>query len=97
MNREPGASWNRKLTSFSLVTRRTETHAFVQMADGSYLCFDLERDPQWKTKETNTDKILSLSQELHAWRMQHHRHVLTGFLTEDGGVGRWSPEVAWRE
>ena len=92
----PGASWNRRLTAMSLVTLRTDTHALVQMADGTSMCFDLATDPHWKTKETNTDIVLKLSQELHAWRMQHNRHNFTGFLVENGGIGRWSPEVAWR-
>lgn len=96
INRDPGAQWNRHLTFFSLVTRRTKSHALVQMADGSSMCFDLVKDPDWKTKETNTDVVLELSQQLHAWRMQHNRHTFTGFLIEDGGIGRWSPEVAWR-
>jgi arylsulfatase A-like enzyme len=96
IDRSPEGRWNRHLTSFSLVTRRTESHALVQMADGTSMCFDLATDPHWKTKETNTDIVLKLSQELHAWRMQHNRHNFTGFLVENGGIGRWSPEVAWR-
>jgi arylsulfatase A-like enzyme len=92
----PGATWNRQLTAMSLVTLRTETHALVQMADGTSMCFDLAKDPHWKTRETNADIVLKLSQQLHAWRMQHNRHSFTGFLVENGGVGRWSPEVAWR-
>lgn len=96
IDRTPDSSWNRHLTTFSLVTRLTETHALVQMADGTSMCFDLVTDPHWKTKETNTDIVLKLSQELHAWRMQHNRHAFTGFLVEDGGVGRWPTEVAWR-
>ena len=67
------------------------------MADGTSMCFDLATDPHWKTKETNPEVILELSQELHAWRMQHNRHVFTGFLVEDGGVGRWPTDVAWRQ
>jgi hypothetical protein len=66
------------------------------MADGTSMCFDLATDPHWKTAETNTEVVLQLSQELHAWRMQHNQHTFTGFLVEDGGIGRWSPEVAWR-
>jgi arylsulfatase A-like enzyme len=92
----PGATWNRRLTTMSLVTLRTDSHALVQMADGTSMCFDLATDPHWKTKETNPEVILALSQELHAWRMQHNRHVFTGFLVEQGGVGRWPTDVAWR-
>ena len=92
----PGAVWRRQLTAMSLVTFRTDTHALVQMADGTSMCFDLVADPHWKTEETNTDVVLKLSQQLHAWRMQHNRHTFTGFLVEDGGIGRWPTEVAWR-
>lgn len=90
-------TWSPSLTECSLVTRRTESHALVQLADGTTLCFDLEADPTWRTQTEDSSVILDLSRQLHAWRMQKNRHHFTGFLVNKGGLGRWPEGVAWRE
>jgi arylsulfatase A-like enzyme len=90
-------TWSPELVQCSLVTRRTESHALVQLADGTALCFDLRADPTWRTQTSDPSVILDLSRELHAWRMQKNRHHFTGFLVDKGGIGRWPEGVAWRE
>jgi len=89
--------WSRSLTECSLVTLRTDTHALVQLADGTSVCFDLAADPTWRTETSDATVILDLSRQLHAWRMQKNRHQFTGFLVDKGGVGRWPDGVSWRE
>jgi len=89
--------WSPSLTECSLVTRRTESHALVQLADGTTLCFDLHADPTWRAQTDDSSVILDLSRQLHAWRMQKNRHHFTGFLVDKGGIGRWPEGVAWRE
>jgi arylsulfatase A-like enzyme len=90
-------TWSPELVQCSLVTRRTESHALVQLADGTALCYDLRADPTWRTQTSDPSVILDLSRELHAWRMQKNRHHFTGFLVDKGGIGRWPEGVAWRE
>ena len=90
-------TWSRSLTECSLVTLRTDTHALVQLADGTSVCFDLAADPTWRTETADAEVILDLSRQLHAWRMQKNRHHFTGFLVDKGGVGRWPDGVSWRE
>ena len=90
-------AWSPSLTECSLVTYRTDTHALVQVADGTTLCFDLVADPTWRTQTDDPAVILDLSRQLHAWRMQKNRHHFTGFLVDKGGIGRWPDGVVWRE
>jgi arylsulfatase A-like enzyme len=81
--------WDRRLERQSLAVRRSETEAYVQFADGDWLCFDLAADPTWRTPVSDPAKVLPLAQAMLAWRAQHADRTLTGLLTEDGGVGRW--------
>ena len=93
---DPEWVWSSALTRCSLAVRRNETHAFVQFADGDFLCFDLASDPTWRTYEKDLQVALRLSSEMNAWRMQHNAHEFTGFLVQNGGVGRWPDGVPWR-
>ena len=69
--------------------RRTEDAAYVQFADGDWLCFDLAADPSWRTLTTEPGRVLAQAQAMLAWRAQHADRTLTGLLVQDGGVGRW--------
>ena len=89
-------NWSRDLTRCSLAVLRSETHGYVQFADGEFLCFDLEADPTWRTPETDIKKVFELSRIMNAWRMQNNRHEFTGFIVADGGQGRWPSGVPWR-
>lgn len=81
--------WDRRLERQSLAVRRTETEAYVQFADGDWLCFDLGADPSWRTQATEPGRVLAQAQAMLAWRAQHADRTLTGLLVQDGGVGRW--------
>jgi hypothetical protein len=81
----------------SLAVHRSDTHAYVQFADGDWLCFDIAADPTWRTLTTDPTVVLPLTQAMLQWRMKNSNRVLTGFLVEDGGTGRWPTNVPWRE
>ena len=81
--------WDRRLERQSLAVRRTESEAYVQFADGDWLCFDLAADPSWRTQATEPGRVLAQAQAMLAWRAQHADRTLTGLLVQDGGVGRW--------
>ncbi len=81
--------WDRRLERQSLAVRRTTDAAYVQLADGDWLCFDLAADPSWRTTLTDPARVLAQAQAMLAWRAQHADRTLTGLLIEDGGVGRW--------
>lgn len=80
-----------------LAVRRTHDAAYVQFGDGSWLAFDLARDPSWRTELNDPQKILQLAQEMLLWRSHHTERTLTGMLLQDGGVGRWPEGVKWRK
>jgi arylsulfatase A-like enzyme len=89
--------WKRRLEQLNLSVRRTDTHVFVQFADGDHLCFDLLADPH---QRVTTDDPAVLWREARAtlqWRMEHADRTLTGFLVEEGGKGRWPDNVSWRK
>lgn len=88
--------WKRHLDSMSLAVHRSDTHAYVQFADGDWLCFDLAADPTWRTLTTDPAVVLPLTQAMLQWRMKNTNRTLSGFLVEDGGTGRWPTDVAWR-
>jgi hypothetical protein len=46
---------------------------------------------------TDPTVVLPLTQAMLQWRMKNSNRVLTGFLVEDGGTGRWPTNVPWRE
>lgn len=87
----------RRLEKLNLSVRRSETHAYVQFADGDFMCFDLEKDSTWRTL-TDDDAIISReARAMLTWRMEHTNRTNTGFLVEQGGKGRWPDGVKWRE
>ncbi len=95
----PRASpWNDGLERRSLAVRRAADTAYVHVADGSWLCFDLAVDPAWRTLLTDPAVVLEQAQAMLTWRARHADRTLTGMLVERGGVGRW-PEMPadWRD
>lgn len=87
--------WDRRLERQHLTVHRTETHAYVQFGNGSWLCFDLAADPTWRTTVDDPATVLPLAQGMLVWRSRHAERTLTGLVLEDGGVGRWPP-TPWR-
>ena len=81
--------WDRRLESKCLSVCRTRDAGYVHFGDGSWLCFDLERDPTWRTPLTDPAAILRHAQGLMTWRQQHQDRTHTGLLVEHGGIGRW--------
>jgi arylsulfatase A-like enzyme len=88
---------DRRLSTYSLAVRRDDTHAYVQFADGTWLCFDLFADTTWRTAETRPEVVLGKAQSMLQWRMNHTRRDLSHMVTSNGGVGRWPSGVAWRD
>jgi arylsulfatase A-like enzyme len=86
--------WQRTLEQRNLAVVRTDTHAYVQIGDGDWLCFDLAADPTWQTTVTDPAVVLPLAQRMLVWRQQHLDRTLTGMLMRDGGVGRRPDPVA---
>ena len=87
---------DRRLERQHLAVRRTRDSAYVQFGDGSWLAFDLAKDPTWRTTFTDPNRVLPLAQEMLLWRSHHTERTLTGMLLQDGGIGRWPDGVAWR-
>ena len=87
---------DRRLERQHLAVRRTHDSAYVQFGDGSWLAFDLAKDPTWRTTFTDPNRVLPLAQEMLLWRSHHTERTLTGMLLQDGGIGRWPDGVAWR-
>ncbi|MGA0117205.1 MAG: sulfatase-like hydrolase/transferase [Ilumatobacteraceae bacterium] len=88
--------WNRRLEQMNLSVRRSDTHLFVQFADGDSLCFDLIEDPYQRVPTDDPHVVLRETRALLKWRMEHADRTLTGFLVEAGGKGRWPANVHWR-
>jgi hypothetical protein len=89
--------WRRRLEQLNLAVRRSDTHAYVQFGDGDFLCFDLVADDTWRTLTTDDVVISENARAMLTWRMEHANRDLTGFLVDQGGVGRWPSDVSWRE
>jgi arylsulfatase A-like enzyme len=85
---EPGP-WDRDLERQHLAVLRTDTHAYVQFGDGSWLCFDLVTDPTWRTTTEDPAVVLPLAQAMLTWRSQHADRTMADMLLERGGIGRW--------
>jgi len=80
--------WDRRLERQNLAVLRNDRHAYVQMGDGDWLCYDLAADPTWQTRVTDAAVVLPLAQQMLVWRQQHLDRQLTGMLLRNGGVGR---------
>lgn len=86
-----------RLAAMYLAVTRTDTAAYVQFGDGTWLAFDLVADPTWRTPLTDPAQVLALAQRQLLWRGAHGDRTLTGLVLERGGVGRWPQGVPWRE
>ena len=89
--------WKRHLSAMNLAVRRSENYAYVQFADGDWLCFDIAKDPTWHTQVTDPSIVMHEAQAMLQWRMRHADRTHTDFLVENGGTGRWPTGVPWRE
>jgi len=85
--RDPG------LDRYNLAVERDATHAYVQFADGTWLCFDLDADPTWATTTTDPAVVLPLAQSMLTWRSTHLGGPYTQRLLGPARRGLW-PELA---
>jgi len=81
------------LERYNLAVERDPTHAYVQFADGSWLCFDLAEDPTWATTTADPAVVLPLAQSMLAWRSTHLGGAYTQRLLGPHRRGLW-PELA---
>ncbi len=79
---------DRRLERLNLAVLRTGSHAYVQFADASWLCYDLAADPTWQTRTTDPAVVLPLAQAMLVWRQTNFERQLSGVLLRDGGIGR---------
>ena len=84
--RDPG------LEQCNLAVERTDTHAYVQFADGSWLCFDLIADPAWGVTTEEPSVVLPLAQSMLQWRSTHLGGEFTQRLVGPDRRGLW-PEM----
>lgn len=80
--------WDRSLETQSLTVQRHLDAAYVQFADGDWLCYDLAADPSWQARERDPARVLPLAQAMLTWRARHQDRTMTGMLLQDGGIGR---------
>ena len=85
------APWpfDRSLSRRNLAVAVSEDLAYVQFADGSYRCYDLGRDPTWRTECVDAARVLRAAQEMLVWRHEHLERQFTDLLLEPGRPGRW--------
>jgi arylsulfatase A-like enzyme len=81
--------WDRVLERQHLAVRRERELAYVQFGDGSWRCFDVARDPTWRTEVTEAARVLPVAQRMLTWRSRHSDRTLADMLTARGGIGRW--------
>ncbi len=84
-------SWplDRTLSRQNLAVGLNEEAAYVQFGDGSYLCFDLAKDPTWRTPCHDPGRILRCAQEMLLWRQEHLSREYTDMLLTPERPGRW--------
>jgi arylsulfatase A-like enzyme len=80
------------LERYNLAVERTDTHAYVQFSNGSWLCFDLAADPTWCTITTDPEVVLPLAQSMLTWRSTHLGGTYTQRLLGPERRGLW-PEL----
>jgi arylsulfatase A-like enzyme len=80
--------WDRRLESKHLSVSRSDSYAYVQFDDGKWRCFDLARDPTWRTEVTDNDVVLERAQAMLTWRSRNADRTLTDMLLIGGGMGR---------
>ncbi len=83
--------WDRRLERQHLAVLRDDVGAYVQLGNGTWLCFDLAIDPTWRTAVQDPAVVLRYAQEMLVWRSQHADRTMTDMLVRDGGVGRLPP------
>jgi len=76
----------------NLAVERDDSHAYVQFGDGSWLCFDLARDPSWGTTTEDPATVLPLAQSMLTWRSTHLGGEHTQLLLGPDRRGLW-PEA----
>ena len=81
-----------RLERANLAVERNATHAYVQFADGSWLCFDLAADPGWHTTTEDPAVVLPLAQSMLTWRSTHLGGAYTQRLLGPDRRGLW-PEL----
>jgi len=81
--------WDRTLERQALAVRRSGTSAYVHLADGGRIAFDLGADPTWRPPLTDPERLLADAEAMLAWRTQHLDRTLASFLCAGGGMGRW--------
>ena len=87
-----GGAVDRGLERCNLAVERNDSHAYVQFANGSWLCFDLAADPRWHTTTTDPSAVLPLAQSMLTWRSTHLGGPYTQLLLGSERRGRW-PEL----
>ena len=87
-------SWprDRFLSRQNLAVSIGETTSFVHFGDGSWLSFDVQRDPTWRTPSNEADAFAG-ARELLTWRQEHLGREFTDLLLRPGRPGRWPPNV----
>jgi arylsulfatase A-like enzyme len=81
--------FDRRLERQHLATLRDLHGAYVQFGNGSWLAFDLDADPTWRTPLTDPAKVLDYAQRMLVWRSTHTDRTHTGYLvSSDGSRGR---------
>ena len=81
--------FDRSLSQQNLAVGVSDDLAYVQFGDGSYRCFDLAKDPTWRTECDDATRVLAAAQEMLVWRQQHLNRDYTDMLLEPGRPGRW--------
>ncbi len=77
----------------NLAVSVSESVAYVQFGDGSYRCYDLARDPTWRTECDDLEVVLRAAQEQLTWRQEHLRRGWSNSLLTPERGGQW-PEDA---
>ncbi len=86
--------WDRSLSRLNLAVSVGDELAYVQFADGSARCYDLRRDPTWRTECVDAERMLHAAQDMLVWRQEHLDREFTDLLLEPSRPGRWPS--AWR-
>jgi arylsulfatase A-like enzyme len=88
--------YDRSLSRHNLGVALNDDAAYVQFGDGTYLCFDLAKDPSWRTPCDDTARVLRCAQEMLVWRQEHLPREFTDMLLTPERTGRWPLELRGR-
>ncbi len=80
--------WDRRLETKHLTVSRSDDYAYIQFDDGQWRCFDLGRDPTWRTEVSDSDVVLERAQAMLTWRSRLADRTLSDMLAIGGGMGR---------